>query len=172
MGNKKEIELRDAWKSFIVAQQPNYWVTVTFNTQIHDVEAISSIKFFLKSLLKCLPRRFRKALRFIVGAERTAKPNYAGSYHFHILVCGLDDRLASPLEWLGNSAIKCASALRSVFGKPLCGPENIDFDKIRDLDDVAGYMVKYVRPGHDKDGKNLWFIDSCGASGALTDLIS
>ena len=172
MEKNTDNEIRSAWKSLIVTQNPSYWVTITFNRPVCDSEAIASIKFFLKALFKCLPRRFKSSLKFVVGAERTGRPKFAGSYHFHILVCGLDDRLVSPLEWLGNSVLKCASAIKNILGKPLCGPKNIDFGRIRDLDAVANYMVKYVRAGHDCAGKNLWFIDSNGSAGALSDYIS
>ncbi|HEY2345635.1 MAG TPA: hypothetical protein VGH80_07105 [Xanthomonadaceae bacterium] len=153
--------LAKGWKDFTSNQQPEYFVTLTYRSPWGDGAAERGLKFFVKALVKSMPRRTINNIGGVVAAERTVKSvEFDGSYHFHIVLWGVNESMPDAAEWLQEAVVTTAIRMKSPTGAQMCHWRSVNFQCIEkdDLDLVACYETKDIYKFERPAGAQMLFI--------------
>jgi hypothetical protein len=161
--------VREEWKKFLASIEPDYLVTITFSRGLPDKSATATLQFFLRGIFKAFPRRIRDRCVGAVSVERTNRGRYAGTYHFHILFCRVDDcHRDYELKFKGIAA-KTAARLKDGQSRSLVPPKNLHIVSVWDPVGLADYVTKMGKFPFDRDGLKIWMFDRTGVDHDLPD---
>lgn len=162
MQHTNQSTIRDIWKAFLSRLESDYFVTLTFTRGLPDKEATATLQFFLRCVMKALPKRIRKRTHGAVCVERTPSGKFAGTYHFHMLFCGIEDEKGAYEEKFRTIATKAASHLKSRNGVELAPPKNVHVIGVWDRPGLAKYVTKRGEFPFNRDGLKIWLFDRTG----------
>lgn len=109
-----------SYLEFLKEQKPEYFVTLTYRRKYSDQTSELAMRQFVRKLITRLPRHARKNIAGLVCTERHTKRRFAGSYHFHFLLWGLDESMTDAMDWLESNVVRAASELYPSTPGPLC----------------------------------------------------
>lgn len=161
--------IREQWKQFLTDIKPDYFVTLTFSVGLPDKTASSSLQFFIRSTYSALPRKLRHKVKGVVAVERTDRGKFAGTYHFHMLFCGVDEDERSYEKKFNSIVNKSAARLKTRNKHPLVPPKNLHVISVWDEKGLADYLTKKGKFPFDRDGLKIWTFDKSGVDHDLPD---
>ena len=120
MNLEQRVRLGYSYLEYLKGREPEYFVTLTYRRRYADRTSEDAMRTFVRKLLTRLPRQARPNIGGLACAERHTMPKFAGSYHFHFLLWGLDKSLPDAKDWLKSNVVRASSELYPRDAGPLC----------------------------------------------------
>lgn len=120
MNLEQRVRLGYAYLEYLGEREPEYFVTLTYRYRYCDQIAEDGMRAFVRKLVTRMPRGARRNLGGLVCAERHTEVRFAGAYHFHFLLWGLDGVMSDAHAWLEGAVVRAASELHPRDAGPGC----------------------------------------------------
>ena len=120
MNHENRVRLGYSYLQYLQGKEPEYHVTLTYRQPYPDRIAEEAMRTFVRKIVTRLPRRARTEIGGFVCAERHIDVTFDGSYHFHMLLWGLDSAIPDAHVWLWTNAHRAMSELYPRAASHLC----------------------------------------------------
>ena len=117
---EQRVRLGYSYLDYLKEREPEYFVTLTYRRRYSDQTSEIAMRKFVRKLITRLPCQVRPSIGGLACAERHTKHRFAGSYHFHFLLWGLDRSMPDAMDWLDSNVVRAASELYPSIPGPLC----------------------------------------------------
>lgn len=147
--DKKEVErislsrTRRNIREIALCNDFEYFCTLTVNSVKFDRYSLDEVQDNLRKCLRNL-RNSSNNFKYLIITEK----HLDGAFHFHGLISGVSDLYVNQYGYLSNSKL-------DVLGFN-------SFSKIKSIEKVANYILKYISKGCVKNSKNQVYISSRG----------
>lgn len=170
MGQQQRVALGRSWRDHIRHQQPEQFITLTNAWPFSDRIAEEGLRFFVKALVRSMPRRVQPHFAGVIAAERTIKNvKFEGTLHFHFVVWGLRDHMPDASEWLQQAVVRTSERLVTETGLRMCQARHSDVQPIEADDEelVSAYETKDLYRRERPAGAQILLVQGSEVIGTL-----